>query len=152
MRWAGNDCLRRRFDESNRAYPAVARLAVGCCDQDEGSSRTIYPRQCRFQRSVMTLQQGLALERDRFIRYDSHPLQASAVCGDEITRGVNQDIAVRQLVEVGRQRLPHRRLAEDAGAAERLHASGKAFRRAAGQPVDEYGNGTAEGLDALAFG
>ena len=53
---------------------------------------------------------------DDLVRNHAAALETRAVGGDEIAGGVNQHVAVRQLVEERRQRLPHRRLTEDARA------------------------------------
>ena len=72
-----------------------------------------------------------------FVRDHASPFEPGSVRGDEITVGVDQDVAVRQLVEERGQRLTHRRLAKHARAADRLHAAGEAFRRAAAHRVHE---------------
>src|SRR3954451_15699730 len=110
----------------------------------------IDPGQRALQGKVAATDQRLAREFDGLIGNHPAPIYAHARPGHEITPRVDQDVAVRQLVEERGQRLPHRRLAEHALTSYSLPPARKSLRRASRHAVDEHGDGSAVRLDALA--
>ena len=102
------------------------------------------------ERRIAIGQEIGAGERHRLVRDHPTALQTSTVGRHEIAVGVDQDVAVRQLVEERRQCLTHRRLTEHTRASQRLHSPGEAFGRTATQGIHQNRHRPAEHVDARA--